>query len=320
MAMKLDWKFDLTLFDGAGGGAAAGGGGEGAAGADAGVAVEDAAPTNPNRRRRENPLAHVKYGKQAEQEQTATEAPGTENQPDPESEWKAAKEKYKDFFGRDTSAIVQDRLKNSKQAEATLAKLAPIFEGLGSKYGKEATDIDGILAAYTDDDSLYEEDAAKAGMPVSAYKQLKQLQADKQAREEQDAQSLQEQQFQQHIQGLITSFDADVKSVFPNADLRTELQNPQFQRLTSPEVGVSAKDAYWLIHRNEIESQAMQVVAQKTQQKMSLSIQSGMNRPVENGSRNVSPALDIRDDPSKWSKADREEVKRRVRNGERIML
>lgn len=319
MAKNMDWKFDLTLFDGAGAGAGAGGG-EGAAGSDAGVTAEDAAPTNPNRRRRENPLAKVKYGKQPEQVEQSTTEPKGEEQTDPEAEWKAVKEKHKDFFNRDTSAIVQDRLKNSKQAEAMLAKLSPVFEGLGKKYGKEATDFDGILAAYTDDDSLYEEEAAKAGMPVSAFKQLKQLQADKQARDEQEAQSLQEQQIQQHIQGLITSFDRDVRSVFPGADLRTELQNPQFQRLTSPEVGVSPKDAYWLIHRAEIESQTMQVVAQKAQQNLSLSIQSGMSRPVENGSRAVSPALDIRDDPSKWSKADREEVKRRVRNGERIEL
>lgn len=317
MAKITDWKFDLTLFaeGGAGAGAA---GGEGASGADTGATEEVAAPTNPNRRRRENPLAHVKYGKQPQTEAPA--ATGEEEQTDPEAEWKAAREKHKEYFNRDTSAIVQDRLKNSKQAEATLAKLAPIFEGLGKQYGKEATDIDGILAAYTDDDSLYEEEAAAAGMSVSAFKQLKQLQADKAAREEQDARTLQEQQFRTHIEGLITSFDRDVKSVFPGADLRTELQNPQFQRLTSPEVGVSAKDAYWLIHRAEIESQAMQVVAKKAQQQMSLSIQSGMSRPVENGSRNVSPALEIRDDPSKWSKADREEVKRRVRNGERIEL
>ena len=316
MAKIVDWKFDLTLFDGGAGAGA--GGGEGGTGADAGVTSEAAVPTNPNRRRKENPLAAVRYGKQEQNPEPAQEV--QETQPDPEAEWKAAKEKYKDYFNKDTSSIVQDRLKNSKQAEATLAKLAPVFEGLGKKYGKEASDLDGIIAAYTDDDSLYEEEAAKAGMPVSAYKQLKQLQADKQAADEQAARTLQEQQVQQHIQGMIASFDRDVKSVFPSADLRTELQNSDFRRLTSPEVGISPKDAYWLIHRQEIEAMTAQTVARKAQQKLSQSVQSGVARPVENGSRDVSPALDIRDDPSKWSKSDREEVKRRVRNGEKIIL
>lgn len=317
MARNMDWKFDLTLFDGGAGAGA--GGGEGGAGSDAGVTAGDAVPTNPNRRRKENPLANVRYGKQDPQG-TAPAGQAQEAQTSSEDEWKAVKEKYKDHFNKDTTAIVQDRLKNSKQAEATLAKLAPVFEGLGKKYGKDAADIDGILAAYTDDDSLYEEEAAAAGMPISAYKQLKQLQADKKAADEQAARDFQEQQFQKHIEGMISSFDRDVKAVFPGADLRAELQNPEFRRLTSPEVGISPKDAYWLVHRQEIEAMAAQTVALKTQQKLSQSVQSGMKRPVENGSRTVSPALDIRDDPSKWSRTDREEVKRRVRNGERIIL
>lgn len=318
MQETMIWKFDLTLFADGGAGAGAAGGGEGGAGADAGVTSEAAVPTNPNRRnRKSNPLANVRYGKQPE---AATDAeaqtePSQEPEGNPDSEWQTVKEKYKDYFNADTTAIVQERLKNSKQAEATLGKLAPVFEGLGKKYGKEASDIDGIIAAYTDDDSLYEEDAAAAGMSVSAFKQLKALEADKARRDAQDAES----QSMRHMQGLIAQGER-LKATFPNFDLRAELQNPIFQRLVSPEVGIDVETAYWTLHRQELQTAAMQVAAQKTSQKLSQSIQSGIPRPAENGSRAVSPALDIRDDPSKWSKADREEVKRRARNGERIIL
>lgn len=322
MQEKVMRKFDLRLFDDGGAGAGAAGG-EGGAGSGAGVTSEAAVPTNPNRRqRRTNPLANVQYGKQPEaptaQEQPS--APAQEATSDPDAEWKTAKEKYKDRFNTDVSAIVQERLRNSKQAEETLGKLAPVFEGLGKKYGKEASDIDGIIAAYTDDDSLYEEDAAKAGMTTAAYKQLKALEADKAARDARDAQTLQQQKFQEHVQGMVTAFERDIKPMFPNADLRAELQNPKFQRLTSPEVGVSVKDAYYLIHRSEIEAAQMQVAAQKAQQKLSQSVQSGIQRPTENGTQHVSSPLEIRDDPSKWSKADREEVKRQARMGKRIIL
>ena len=316
MQEMMDWKFDLALHDDGGAGAGAAGGGEGGTGTDAGVTEGDAVPTNPNRRNRKtNPLANVRYGKQETTQETTQAAPSQEVQADPAEEWKAVKEKYNDYFKADTTAIVQERLKNSKQAEATLGKLAPVFEGLGKKYGKEASDIDGIIAAYTDDDSLYEEEAAAAGMPVSAYKQLKALEADKAQREAQEMES----HHMRHIQGLIDQGEK-LKATFPNFDLRAEMQNPVFQRLTSPEVGIDVETAYWTIHRNELQTAAMQVAAQKTSQKLSQSIQSGITRPAENGSRNVSPALDIRDDPSKWSKNDREEVKRRVRNGERIIL
>lgn len=318
MQETMIWKFDLTLHDGNGGaGAGAAGGGEGS-GSGAGVTEGDAVPTNPNRRNRKtNPLANVRYGKQPEAPvpQDSQPDPSQEAQTDPDAEWKAVKVKFKDQISADTSAIVQERLKNSKQAEATLDKLAPVLEGLGKKYGKEASDIDGIIAAYTDDDSLYEEDAAAAGMPVSAYKQLKALEADKAKREAKDAESQQV----LHLQGLIAQGEK-LKATFPNFDLRTELQNPVFQRLVSPEVGIDVETAYWTLHRQELQTAAMQVAAQKTSQKLSQSIQSGIPRPAENGSRNVSPALEIRDDPSKWSKADREEVKRRARNGERIIL
>lgn len=322
MQENMIWKFDLTLFGEGGGGAGAGAaaGGEGG-GADAGVTSEAAVPTNPNRRnRRENPLAHVKYGKQPEQQtQEAAPSAEAEQQSDPDSEWKAVKEKYKDHFNADTTAIVQERLSRTKQAEATLAKLSPVLEHLGQKYGKEATDVDGIMAAYTDDDSLYEEEAAAAGMPVSAYKQLKALEADKAKRDEAEAQNQQQLQMQQHFQKLIAQGEK-LKATFPSFDLQKEMQNPVFQRLTHPAVGIDVETAFWTIHRKELEPLAMQVAAQKTSQKLSQSMQSGIPRPAENGSRTVSPALDIRDDPSKWAKADREEVKRRVRNGERIIL
>ena len=322
MQENMIWKFDLTLFGEGGGGAGAGAaaGIEGG-GADAGVTSEAAVPTNPNRRnRRENPLAHVKYGKQPEQQaQEAAPSAEAEQQSDPDSEWKAVKEKYKDHFNADTTAIVQERLSRAKQAEATLAKLSPVLEHLGQKYGKEATDVDGIMAAYTDDDSLYEEEAAAAGMPVSAYKQLKALEADKAKRDEAEAQNQQQMQMQQHFQKLIAQGEK-LKATFPRFDLQKEMQNPVFQRLTHPAVGIDVETAFWTIHRKELEPLAMQVAAQKTSQKLSQSVQSGIPRPAENGSRTVSPALDIRDDPSKWAKADREEVKRRVRNGERIIL
>lgn len=324
MQTKMDRKFDLRLFDGGGAGGA-GGAGDGGAGSgtdsanSTGVTEGAAVPQHPNRRRKADPYAGVQFGKQP-QSTVAQSQQAAPEQPDPEAEWQAVKEKHREFFNRDTSGIVQERLKNSKQAEETLGKLAPILDGLGKKYGKEAGDIDGIIAAYTDDDALYEDDAAKAGIPVAVYKQMQHLKADKEARDARDAQTLQEQRYQTHIQGMINDFEQNVKSVYPNADLRAELQNPEFRRLTSPEVGVSAKDAYWLVHRAEIQSQTMQVAAQKAQQKLSQSVQSGVNRPSENGTRNVSTPLDIRDDPSKWSKAEREEVKKRARMGQKIIL
>jgi hypothetical protein len=66
------------------------------------------------------------------------------------------KGEYKDDFGKHVSSIVQDRLKNSKQAEETLGKLTPALEALFKKNGIADGDIDGLVKKITDDDSLYE--------------------------------------------------------------------------------------------------------------------------------------------------------------------
>ena len=91
MQKNMDWKFDLTLFDGDGGagaGAAGDGGGEGAS---TGVQGETPIPTNPNRRRRENPLANVPIGKQpqapAPVEEPAQPATQEETQDDRMKRW-----------------------------------------------------------------------------------------------------------------------------------------------------------------------------------------------------------------------------------------
>lgn len=311
MQENMIWKLDLKLFDdgGAGAAGAAGGGAEGQA---EGVSQEIPSPVN-QRREKKDPYANVLFGKDPEGEKSAEAAEAAEPT---EEEWKAAQEKFRDFINRDKAATVQERLKNSKQAEAKLQALSPVLEELGKRYGVDPNDIDGIMAARANDDSIYEEEAAKEGLSVDVYKQLKQFRDEKAAREAQ----AQRDAFDQHIQGLITSFEADVKPLFPGADLRTEMQNPMFQRLTSPDIGMSVKDAYFAIHSSEIQAQSMQVAAQKAQQKLSQSMQSNSRRPSENGMRNTAHVREVRSDPKTWTPQEKAEVRKRVMSGEKIYL
>lgn len=318
MQKKEIWKFDLTMFDGDGG-AGAGAPGSGEGGSDAGVPVADAVPTNQNRRRRENPLANVRYGKQPEAPVTQEPEKPAETPDDRAARWKAAKEEFRDLYSSETSEFVQKRLGESKETEAKLAALAPMLKNMAAKYGKEEGDIDGIMKAYTDDDSLYEEAAAKAGLPVEIYKELEQLKGKQAEREAQDLQAEQRARFNQHY-AMLYQQGEQLKNTFPSFDLNTELQNKHFAHLTSPMVGMSVEDAYWAVHRRELNAASAQVAAQKSQEKLSQAIQSGMTRPSENGARSVNPGLDIRTDPRKLSKADRAEIRKRVAAGEKIFF
>ena len=103
-----------------------------------------------------------------------------------------------------------------------------------------------------------------------------------------------------------------MKAAFPTFELARELQNPAFARMTSPNVGISVEDAYYAVHRREIQSAAMKATAQKTAEQMANSIRAGQNRPVENGSSAQAPSI-TSFDYAKASKEQREALKRQIR-------
>lgn len=88
--------------------------------------------------------------------------------------------------------------------------------------------------------------------------------------------------FVRHLRGLERQAE-EMKTLFPGFDLRRELDNPAFARMTAPDVGIRVEDAYYAVHRQEIQSAAMQVTAQKTAQMLSDAVRSGSLRPREHG-------------------------------------
>jgi hypothetical protein len=97
--------------------------------------------------------------------------------------------------------------------------------------------------------------------------------------------------------------------------LKTELQNPQFQRLIRS--GIDVKTAFEVIHKDEIIPAAMQYTAKTVEQKVVNNIRANGMRPSENGVTSKSP-VEVKSDVSKLTKADRQEIIRRVRQGEKI--
>lgn len=86
----------------------------------------------------------------------------------------------------------------------------------------------------------------------------------------------------------------------------------------SPNTGISLEDAYFALHHHELMSGMAKTAIQKTKESMSANIQSGMNRPKENGTRTSAPGLDVKTNPKMLTRADREEIRRRVELGEKI--
>ena len=316
--MRLELRLQMVAEGGDGSAA-----GAAEAGAQAGVQPESPAPEN--KRQKRNPLQNVKYGRQLpDQQQDEVQQKDAQAQvasAQTESFDELIHGKYKQDFDARVQAIVQDRLKNSKKSDETLSKLQPVLQMLGSQYGIDASDISSIDAdafaqKVLDDRKYYEQEAAEKGIPIDAYMKMKRVERENDMLRRQGQQYLAEQQRREQFGRLMSQFE-DVKQVYPQADFKTEMENPAFGRLVAN--GVDARTAYEVIHRDEIQRGAMQYAVQRTKEQVAASMAANSRRPVENGNT-ATPASITKEDPSTWTAEDRREIRRRVQNGERIFL
>lgn len=215
-------------------------------------------------------------------------------------------------YNKQMQQVVQARLREDKGAKETLGKLAPILESLGAKYNLDTSDIskmdiDALQKAVAGDASYYEQKADELGVSPDTARQLDQLEKFKARQEEQERQTLEQQNRQKHYMKLVQQSE-DLKSRFPAFDLQTELQNPTFLRMTSPQVGLSVEDAYYAIHRKEIQ----EATARSVEQKVAASMAANKARPSENGIASQASSLGAVDFKH-LSKAQREGIRQQVR-------
>lgn len=214
-------------------------------------------------------------------------------------------------YNKQMQKVVTDRLKKSKAAEDQLNKLAPAMEVLARYYNVDVKDTDAIISAINDDNRMYEGKADQLGIPVEAAKRMDQLERADQRHREQDAETEAQNQLMRHIEGLRQEGE-ELKKTFPNFDLQNELQNPIFRRMTAPGSGLTVADAYYAVHRKEIQAAAAQVTAQQVAEKLSNSIQANSRRPTEAGTAAQAPTV-TSFDYTKMSKDQRADLKRRIR-------
>lgn len=327
--MLKKFELNLQLFAGEGASSGAGeGGAEGATGENSVDAeqqrlLELGVPSDKIRKRANRTTAKLTnntvaknspQNEQQKEQQNATADVPTDNSHATEPARMSWDEIMADpEYNKQMQAVVQARLKSAKTAEETLAKVAPALEVLARQHNLDPTNIDydALNQAINDDSNYYEDKAVEMGVSVEIAKKIDQQERDNARKQRAEERTLEQQKVQQHIQKLIQQGE-QLKNTFPNFDLRTELQNPAFARMTSPNVGISVEDAYYAVHRNEIQAASMQVAAQKTAQKISNAIQSNSRRPIENGTSGQAASVTTFD-YRKASKEQREALKQRIR-------
>ena len=215
-------------------------------------------------------------------------------------------------YNKQMQTVVQSRLRSAKAAEDNLSKITPALELLARQHNLDPAnmDYDALAKAISDDNQYYEDKALAMGVSIEDAKRMDQEERNTARQKREEQQTLEQQAFQQHIEKLQQQGE-ELKKTFPTFDLRTELQNPAFARMTAPNVGISVADAYYAVHRNEIQTAAMQVTAQKAAQKISNSIQAGQHRPDENGISGQAPSVTTFDYRNA-TKEQREALKKRI--------
>lgn len=203
--------------------------------------------------------------------------------------------------------------KAREEIEAERAQIAPMLEVLASRYhlDPQNLDINALVKAVNEDKEFYEQKALEMGVPVETAMQIDQQKREQERSRVAAQREAEQKAIDEHIAKLEEQGKA-LKEIFPDFDLRTELQSPTFKRLTSPGVGLSVEDAYYAVHRKEIQAAASKAVAQRTAQQISDSIIAGRARPTENGTASRAASTSVFD-INKASRAQRAEINRQIR-------
>lgn len=304
------FKLNLKMFDGAGG--ASSGTGDGTGTATSGVNEGTSSGANNGK-----DLSKVVYGKQP----AVAENTSSDTQDDAQSRYNEYRNgEGKDFINKEIENAVKRRFKDHSELKKSNGKMQSVMNAVAMKYGIDPTDTDGILKAVAEDESYYETAADEAGMSVEQYKKMKQLEAEnaqlQAIRQEEDRRKEFDAKYAEW------SMQADfARNDYPNLDLNTEMQNKDFFGLLTR--GIDVKTAYQVIHQDEIVQSAISTATQRTaqavQQQTVNNIRSKGLRPDESAGSSQA-GFTFKADPHKWTKADREEIAKRVAMGEKIPL
>jgi len=261
-----------------------------------------------------NPLADVQYGKQ----ESAPDAGENNNKSEDRNSRfeELIKGEYKDLYDARVQNTIRERLKGNEATVQKYNALAPVLDLLAGKYGVDAGDIDALSKAIEDDETFYEDEALEKGMSVQQVKEYRKMMRENKALKEQ----MEAQQNKQRTDATVAAWMRDaeaLKQVYPSFDFETELQNDQFRMLIQSNIPIQT--AYEVVHKDELIPAAMQYTAKQIEAKVANNVRAGQKRPAE-GAASSRSAVQVKSDPSKFTKADMAEIARRVARGERIVL
>lgn len=185
--------------------------------------------------------------------------------------------------------IIRARVKEEGRNKAILDTLDPALRQLAARHGLDPENLDHAALA---------EAITRQNQP----------------------QETPQQRFMAHIRKLQHQAQ-DFQTVVPGFDLRQELRNPLFVRLTSPGVGLSVEDAFYAVHRKAMQEKSMEAAAQQATRMISNAIASGSHRPEESGTAAQAPSVsrfDYRNATPEERKALKDAIRKAAAEGRKL--
>ena len=303
--MRLN--FDLQIF-------AEGGAASGAAGIGGSMQSGNGKAGGTNGDNGEN--VKVIYGKQAAEDPASdTEAQTQKEQTvDKAAQFRSLIEgEYKDEYTRLTQQMINRRFKEAKTTEESLkgqlGAVAPLLDLLKARYDTE--DESQLVELLKKDNSIWRDAADEMNMTNPQYldylelktrdKRLTQIEQNAEAQRKATAQY---QQWMNEAKAL--------KAKYPAFDLNREVQNEDFSRLLK--IGTPLEHAFRVVHFDEFMDGTIQRVQQQTADNVVANVRARGARPAEAGAKRSSGVV-YKSDPSTFTKKDREEVVRQMKEG-----
>ena len=208
---------------------------------------------------------------------------------------------YRQEYNKKVEEIIKNRLKDHYQLKKSLEDITEALNGLKDKLGIKAKDNKEIISQITE----------RLGKADSTFN-VKETNSSDEVRNEKNTLT----NARGEVMKLLSNSEK-AKEYYPQFDIKKELKDPEFRKILKF-TGNDPKKAFEILHFDEIVSSIIRDTAKLAQERMAGSIAAKASRPVE-GAQSASSTVYINQDPKSLSKADRADIKRRVRRGEKIV-
>lgn len=193
----------------------------------------------------------------------------------------ASDEDYKQAHERHIQKALKDRM---KRHDTEMSEANEILALIGQKYGLDSASESfraDLTKAIQGDDSVYEKYAEEHDVPIEEAKTIVNLrqQLERANKQAEERRAMEEEA--KVINALRTSAE-QTKAKYPDFDLDTAIQDPQFRQLTKAWNGNTTM-AYESLNHKTIVAEAERRAAAEAKQAVANSVRSNLSRPAEGG-------------------------------------